>query len=225
MSVLADAFVLARKDLIVELRARRAMAAATALAGIAFILVGLAVGPDAGRLRSLAPGLVWIVLLYATLAVAERLEQIDREDDAFSGLWLAVEDSRAIYLGRVMSVATVLTLLELGLWLATLFFMDLPARGELLAILPLALLTGATAGAVSALGLPLVAEAGSRQLLLPAVLLPLLVPTFLAGVQASAAIVDGRPGDVVGWAAILAVEAALFLGLGLLLYDAAASPG
>ena len=224
MSLLADAAFLARKDLLVELRARQAIAGALALAGIALVLVGLAVGPDADRLRAMAPALVWIVLLYASIAVAERLERIDRADDAFSGLWLVLGDRRSIFLGRVLSLAIVLGLLQVAIWVAAALLLDLPVRVEAVALVPVAALTATAAATVSALTLALVADARHRSLLLPVALLPLLVPTFLAGVQASAAILDGRLGDAVGWAAALLIEAALFAGLGLLTYEHAASP-
>jgi heme exporter protein B len=225
VSLLADAVALARKDLLVEVRARQAIASAVALAGIALVLVGLAVGPDPDRLRALAPALVWIALLYAAIAVAERLERIDRSDDAFAGLWLVLADRRSIYVGRVLSLATVLGLLQLAIWAAAALLLDLPLRPEAVALIPLAALTAVAASTVSALILALVADVDHRPLLLPVALLPLLVPTFLAGVQASSAVLDGRLGDATGWAAVLLIETALFAGLGLLTYETAASPG
>ena len=215
---------LARKDLLIEIRARQAMASAVALAGIALLVVGLAVGPDPDRLRTLAPALVWTALLYAAIAVAERLERVDRSDDAFSGLWLVIADRRSMYVGRVVSLATLLGFLQLCLWLAAVFLLDLPLQPGMLALVPLAALTALTAASATALVLALVADANHRALLLPVALLPLLVPTFLAGVQASSALLNGHLGDATGWVAALLIEAALFTGLGLLTYETAASP-
>ena len=224
MSLLADALLLARKDLLVEARSRQAIAIALALAGIALVLVGLAVGPDPNRLRDLAPAVVWIALLYAAIAVAERLERIDRADDAFSGLWLVLADRRSIYIGRILSLGTVLAFLQVAIWVAAALVLDLPMRPEAVALVPLAALTAITTATAAALTLALVADARHRALLLPIVLLPLLVPTFLAGVQGSSAVLDGRLGDAMSWAASLLIEAALFAGVGLLTYETAASP-
>lgn len=224
MMLLADTVALARKDLLVELRARQAIAGALALAGIALVLVGLAVGPDPDRLRTLAPALAWIVLLYSALAVADRLERIDRADDAFSGLWLVLADRRAIYLGRVVSLATVLAMLQLAIWLGATVLLDLPVTTSLVALVPLAALTAGATAAITALVLALVADASHRSLLLPVILLPLLAPTLLAGVQSSNAVLAGRSGDAFGWAAALLIETALFSGLGLLTYEAVAGP-
>jgi heme exporter protein B len=201
------------------------VASAGALAGVALVLVGLAVGPDTDRLRQLAPGLAWIAVLYAAVAVADRLERIDRSDDAFAGLWLALDDRRAIYIGRVISLSVVLALLQLLVWALAIVLLDLRVGPEALALVPLSVVTALPAAAATALVLALVADAGHRPLLLPVVLLPLLVPTFLAGVQASTAILGGRVGGAGGPAAALVIETALFVGLGLLTYESAASPG
>jgi heme exporter protein B len=224
VSLLADSMALARKDLVVELRARQAVGSALALAGIALVLVGLAVGPDPDRLRTLAPALVWIALLYAAIAVAERLERVDRSDDAFAGLWLVLEDRRSLYVGRVFSLSIVLGLLQLAIWGAAAFLLDLPLRPEMIALVPLAALTAVATAAASALILALVADANHRPLLLPVALLPLLVPILLAGVQAGSAVLEGRLGDATGWVTALIIETALFTGLGLLAYETAASP-
>jgi heme exporter protein B len=200
------------------------MASALALAGIALVLVGLAVGPDPTRLRALAPALVWIALLYAAIAVAERLERIDRSDDAFTGLWLALTDRRSIYIGRVLSLATVLVVLQLAIWAVAALLLDIPLGREAILLVPLAALTAVTAASATALILALVADARHRSLLLPVTLLPLLVPTFLAGVQASSAVLDARLGDAAGWMIALGIETALFFGLGLLTYETAAGP-
>lgn len=224
MTLLADAVALARKDLLVELRARQALASALALAAIALVVVALAVGPDTGRLRELAPALVWTTLLYATIAVAERLDRIDRADDAVAGLWLVLADRRSMFLGRVLSLATVLALLQLAVWAAAVVLLDLPMSPGTAILVPLAGLTAVTAAAATALVQPLVADASYRPLLLPVALLPLLVPTFLAGVQAASAVLGNRASDATGWVAVLVIETALFLGLGLLAFETAAAP-
>ena len=220
----ADALALARKDLLVEVRARHALASGMALAGIALVVVGLAVGPDPVRLRSLAPALVWTTVLYAAIAVAERLDRIDRSDDAAAGLWLVLADRRSMFLGRVISLATTLGVLQLGVWAAAALLLDLSLTPQAIALVPLAVLTAVAAASATALVQPLVADANHRPLLLPVALLPLLVPTFLAGVQSGSAVLGGQLAEAAGWVAALVIESALFLGLGLLAFESAMSP-
>lgn len=222
--ILRDAAALAKKDLLVELRARQALASAVALSGLALVVVGLAVGPDPVRLRALAPALVSIALLYTTLAVADRLDRIDRSDDSLTGLWLVLHDRRSLYVGRVASLTIVLAILEAMLWAAATILLDIPLSPVVLLLVPLSALTALAAAATAALVLALVGDGAHRALLVPVALLPLLLPTFLAGVQASSAVIDGRPDEGARWIVALVIEAAMFLGLGLLTYESAASP-
>lgn len=224
MSLLSDAVALTMKDLRIELRTHDALAAGGALAAIALVMVGLAAGPDLDRLRSLAPSLTWIALLYAAVATADRLEQIDRRDDAFSALWLTVADRRSIYVGRFLSLTLVLAVLQLGLWLLSSVLLNVVAGPTLIGLVPLSLLTSACAASVTATVTALVAGSRRRALLLPVLLLPLLVPTLLAGVQASGAMLDARAVESLGWLGLLAAQTALFAGLGLLAYETAATP-
>lgn len=224
MSLLSDAGALALKDLRIELRTRDALAAGGALGAIALVMVGLAAGPDLGRLRSLAPSLTWIAFLYATIAMADRLEQIDRRDDAFSALWLTLADRRSIYVGRVGSLTVVLAGLQIGLWILASVLLNIVPGPALLGLVPLSLLTSGCAASVTATVGSLVAASRQRALLLPVLLLPLLVPTLLAGVQASAAMLSDRPADAGGWLVLLVAQTALFSGFGLLAYESAAAP-
>lgn len=224
MTLLGDALALARKDLVIELRTRQAVAAGAALGAIALVIVGLAAGPDLGQLRTLAPGLTWIALLYAAVAMADRLEQLDRVDDAFSALWLTVSDRRSIYLGRVLSLAVVLGALQTGLWILAAVLLNVVPEPTLIALFPLSCLTAATMAAVTATLSALVSGARNRALLQPVLLLPFLAPVALAGVRASASILGSADHDLMSWLILLVIETALFLGLGLLVYESAAAP-
>jgi hypothetical protein len=55
-------------------------------------------------------------------------------------------------------------------------------------------------------------------------MLPMLVPNLLAMVNGSRALIDQDPGAAVGWVLVLVAETALFVGLGLLAYEAVGAP-
>jgi heme exporter protein B len=114
--------------------------------------------------------------------------------------------------------------LQLAIWVGATVLLDLPVSLDLIALVPLAVLTASSTATITALVLALVADAHHRPLLLPVILLPLLTPTLLAGVQGSTAILAGQSADALGWVVALVIETALFSGLGLLTYEAAASP-
>lgn len=224
MAFWSDAVALAGKDVRTELRTRSALAAALALGAIGILLAALAIGPSPERLRALAPALTWLAFLYAAIAVGDRLDGIDRADDAFSAVWLAVDDRRAIYFGRVLAMTTMLTALLLALWGLSFIVLDVEV-GPLLVALPLLLLlSAASVSAGAALVLAMVGAARARALLLPIVLLPLLMPTLVSAVQATESALAGEGGAMIRWVTVLAAQLALFLGIGLLTYEQAAAP-
>jgi heme exporter protein CcmB len=224
MTLASDSLLLAGKDLRIEMRTRAALAGTLTLGAAALVMVGLAAGPDLGRLRDLAPALTAIAALFALLAMADRLDAIDRENEALDGLWLCVEDRRAIYLGKTLALTALQSVLGLALWLLALVLLDVPAGPALLWLPALVVLGASSAAAATALVVALVGGADQRTLLLPDVMLPMLVPTLLAMVNGSRALIDQEPAAAFGWILVLVAETALFVGLGLLAYEAVAKP-
>ena len=225
MKLLIDAGWLAGAHLRVEFRDRSGMAASAAIGALGLILVALAAGPDVARLRALAPGLMWLGLLYAAIALADRLHAALRVNDAHTGFWLAVTDRRSIYLGSVAALAVLLGGLALALALLASVLMDLPLG---LADVPILLLACALAAlgaaAVAALVSVLVGASPQRALLGPVILLPLLTPVLLAGSGVMRSLMDPASSSPGGWLALLGIEAGFFTGIGLLTYEAAAAP-
>jgi heme exporter protein CcmB len=224
MTLATDSLLLAGKDLQVELRTRAALVGTLTLGAGALVMVGLAAGPDLGRLRELAPALTAIAILFASLAMADRLDAIDRENEALEGLWLSLADRRAIYLGKALALTALQSVLGFSLWLLALVLLDVPVGPVLLWLPALVVLGASSAAAATALISALVGGADQRTVLLPVVMLPMLVPTLLAIVNGSRALIDQDPGAAVGWVLVLVAETALFVGLGLLAYEAVGAP-
>ena len=224
MTLARDSLLLAHKDLRIELRSRAGLAATLTLGASALMIVGLAAGPDLAQLRSLAPALTAIAVLFAALVMAERLDAIDREREALDGLWLCLSDRRAAYLGKTLAMTVLLSTLGLTLWLLAFVMLDVRAGASVLGILPLVLLSSCSMASATALVVAIVGAGDRRALLLPVLLLPMLVPTLLATVNGSRALLESDPTGVLGWIVVLAAEAALFIGLGLLTYELVAAP-
>ncbi|MHB8960882.1 MAG: heme exporter protein CcmB [Candidatus Limnocylindrales bacterium] len=223
MTLIGDALALARKDLVAGVRARDGLPSAITLGATALVLVALALGPDVERLRLLAPALVGVVLAFATVSFADRLDAIDRADDAIVALWLALDDPRAIFVGRVCSLTASLAVLELGLWASAALLLDLPVTAALLVLVPVTVMTSVSGASVAALVMSMVGGSRHRVLLAPTLLLPMLVPTLLAGVQAATAALAGQ-GPIAQWAGVAAAETLVVVGVGLLTYREAARP-
>ena len=221
--MLSDVVVLAAKDLRIELRSPSSAIGAITLGLIGLVVTGLATGPDPARLRAIAPGLGWLAVLYAAIAVSERLDRVDRSDDALSDLWLSVRDRRAIFAGKVVALTLILWTITLALLVAAIILLNVEPTLAAVGLVPLAGLASFALAAGTGLVTAVVGSSSQRVLLLPVVLLPLLAPTLLAASQATAALLAGHPDTALPWSGLLAAQAALFAGLGLLVYEVGAA--
>lgn len=179
---------------------------------IAATLFPLGVGPEPGLLRTMAPGVVWVGALLASMLALERLFGPDFADGALEQMALSPQPLALIVIGKVGAhwLLAGLPLLLAAPLLALQFGLDLEATGVLLAALllgtPVLSLVGAV-GAALALG-----TRGSGALL-SLLVLPLYIPVLIFGAGAVGAQQSG-----IGCAAHL-----MLLG-GLLALSAALAP-
>jgi heme exporter protein B len=155
-------------------------------------IVPFAIGPDQNLLGRLAPAILWIAALLATLFGLDRLFQADEEEGAIDQLLLAPLPLELAVLAKCLAhwLATGLPLALLAPLLGLM--LNLPAT----AMLPLAatLLAGTPAiTLIGAVGAALTVGLRRGGLLLSVLVLPLTVPTLIFGVAAAASVLlEGR---------------------------------
>ncbi|MEQ8355032.1 MAG: heme exporter protein CcmB [Kiloniellaceae bacterium] len=148
------------------------------------------VGPEAGLLARIAPGIIWVVALLAVLLSLERLFLADFEDGSLEQLLLSPMPLELAVLGKVLAhwLTTGLPLIAAAPLLAVLFNMD----GAGLGVLLLAMLLGTPAlSLVGAVGAALTLGARRGGVLIPLLVLPLYVPALIFGVGATEAAIQG----------------------------------
>ena len=186
MTYLADVGALARKDLLLELRARDTLPAMLLFVVSALVVFHFVLPTGSSDLA--ATGLLWVALLFTALLGLSRSFAAEREQGVIDGLVLAPSDRSAIWLGKALSILAFLVLAELiALPAFALFFK--PVDAALVAGVALADVGIAAVGTL----LAAMATAGrARELLLPLLFLPLAIPIVVGGVGASVADDPGR---------------------------------
>jgi heme exporter protein B len=196
MTYFADVGALARKDLLLELRARDTLPAMLLFVVSTLVVFHFALPAHSSELA--ATGLLWVALLFTALLGLSRAFAAEREQGVIDGLVLAPSDRSAIWLGKALSILAFLALAEvIALPAYGLFFR--PVNGALVGGVALADVGIAAVGTLLA---AMATASRARELLLPLLFLPLVIPVVVGGVGAS-----------------IAEEPARYLGL-LGLYDA-----
>jgi heme exporter protein B len=194
----ADVGALARKDLLLELRARDTLPAMLLFVVSTLVVFHFVLPAESSDLA--ATGLLWVALLFTALLGLSRAFAAEREQGVIDGLVLAPSDRSAIWLGKALSILAFLGLAEvIALPAYALFFRPVSAAlvgGVVLADLGIA--------AVGTLLAAMATASRARELLLPLLFLPLAIPIVIGGVGAS---VSDDPGRYLG---LLGLYDALF---------------
>jgi heme exporter protein CcmB len=220
VGVLRAAWLIARKDLVVEARSRE-LAYTTLFFSMAAVLVFAFSFVREGRApEDAAAGILWVAIAFSgTLALGRAFER-ERQGETLRALLLAPVERASIYLGKLFGLLLLMAGLELVLVpvIALLFNAPLGRAPWLLA----ALLISGTVGfaSVGTLLAAMLVRAHSRDVLLPIVLYPLAVPVVIGGVRGTAALFALEPNVAMAqtWLSMLVFFDAVFLTLALWLF-------
>lgn len=188
-----DVAVLARKDLLLELRARDTLPAMLLFVVAALVVFHFALPEDSAGVA--AKGLLWVAIVFTALLGLTRAFVAEREQRLMDGLLLAPCDRSAIWLAKGLAVLAFLVLAEvIALPAFALFFTGID--GATIAGLALADLGIAGVGTLLS---AMASVSRARELLLPLLFLPLVIPVIIGGVGASVA---DDPGRYLGFLAL-----------------------
>jgi heme exporter protein B len=208
------------KDLRIELRTLQSIPAMVLFAVTAFVLFRF--GLDRQSLEgSLAAGVLLATVLFAAILAINRLFVAERDEGGFEAIRLSPVDPAALFAAKVVALIVYLLALEvLALPIFAFFFLETwEGLAPLLGVLLLADLGIAATGAlISSIGVNSLA----RDLLVPLMLLPLLVPVMIAAAGAAEPLLaaGGPAYDGVGkWLAVLALYDLVFCAIGYGVYE------
>jgi heme exporter protein B len=183
---LQDTAVLARKDLVLELRSRDTVPAMLLFVVGALVVFHFALPESAGD--DAARGLLWIAILFTALLGLGRVYAAEREHGGLDGLLLAPSDRSVIWLAKTVSVVVFLLLMEV-IAVPAFALLYAPVDGAMIGAI---LLANVGIAAVGTLLSAIALASRTRDLLLPLLFLPLAIPVIIGGVGASVADDPGR---------------------------------
>ncbi|HMT05380.1 MAG TPA: heme exporter protein CcmB [Solirubrobacterales bacterium] len=208
------------KDLRTELRTMRSLPAMVLFAVTTFIIFRF--GLDRTALSgSLASGVIWTTLLFAAVLGINRIFLPEREEGGFDAFRLAPVDRPVLFAAKAAVLFLYLVVLEaIVVPVFAVFFLP-----EWSGLLPLAVILLATNIGFAALGTlisSMAVNSRARDLLVPLLLLPLVVPLMIAATGATAPLLDaGGPSfDKFGtWLLVLGLYDGVFCLVGYAVFD------
>lgn len=215
---LRKVWVIARKDLRAELRAKEVVGTMLAFSVLSVVVFGLAFDGRVPRPELIVPGVLWVVVLFTGLLGLNRSFGAEADRSSLPALLLAPVDRSAIYFGKLIASLVFLLLTELILLPTILILFDT----NLLRVWILVGLFLGTVGYVSVgtLFAAMATSSRARESLLPIMLLPLMVPIFVAGLGLTSSVLDGNTfADFQHWVLMLGVYDLIFATISFMVFD------
>ena len=219
--MIAAARTILRKDLRIEFRTKESVPAMTLFTVTVYVLFHFGLDRDSLD-GELASGVLWVTLLLAAVIGVTRLFAAEREQGGIDALLLAPVDRTSLFLAKASALFLFLVAVEVVAVPAFGLLLLGPGLGGTLPELPLVLLLANVGiASVGALVSALAAETRARELTVPLLFLPLMVPLLIAGAQASEPFLrqDQGPEDLGRWLGLLTLYDVVFVLLSVAVFD------
>ncbi|MBK7860218.1 MAG: heme exporter protein CcmB [Archangiaceae bacterium] len=211
--------ILLRKDLLLEWRTRARLNALVFFGICTLLMFSFALGANAMALREHASGYFWLAILFASVLSLSESFRVEQENHSLDGLRLAPANGRAIFLAK--AIGNTVLLWGLGAVLAPLSIAVFDLR-VVMSLFTLAFIMLVGSMAISAAGTfyaSIASNARARDVLLPILLFPVLVPVLIAAVKATTMVFEGDPmNQMESWLTLLGSLNVIYWGLGLVLF-------
>ena len=207
-----------RKDVQVEWRGRQGVPVMLVFTLLVVFLFNFTLQLSPDLQSSLAAGLLWVSLAFASTLGLNRSVSLERENRALDGLLLAPVDRSAIYFGKMLSnlLFTLLVALIL-LPVFSLFYSRNMLHPGLIGVILLGLSAYTSLGTLLA---ALSIQTRTRDVMLPVLLYPLALPILIAAAEATRGILEGNPTGALGsWLTFLVACVILFTAAGLVFFE------
>jgi len=206
------------KDLSAEWRSRELLTAMLVFALLVILIFNFALELDARARASVTSGVLWVTFAFAGTLGLNRSMATEKDRGCLDGLLLAPVDRSAIYFGKAIGNLIFMFVVELIVLpiYSVLYNINLFRPGLLLVIL----LGSIGYVAVGTLLSTMAVQARTRDILLPILLFPLVVPVLIAAVKASGGFLQGVPwNEVSTWINLLIVYDVIFVAVAFMFFD------
>jgi len=220
MTLVKQAYLLLCKDLLLELRRRDSLLTMFFFGTLLLFVFHFAFDMPPDKVAELAPALLWLAFLFTgTLGLAQ-LFQAERDNHCLDGLLLSPLDRGALFLAK--TGFNLMLMLAVEVVVIPLFWILFNLSGwNLLPQLFLVTLLGTVGFCVlGTITAAITLRARARELLLPLVLFPLMIPVILATIRCMEMVLKtGSFGDATPWLRLLLGFDVIFLTIGVLIFD------
>lgn len=204
------------KDLRSEFRSRQMLMGMGLFALLVLIIFNFAFDLRVDNKAAVAPGALWVAFVFASLLGLGRTIAAEREQGSLDRLLLSPVNRKAIYLAKLLGNVLFIGIVELVAVPVFAVLFDVPLATGLL--IPIVLLGTLGISAVGTLFSAMTAASQAREMLLPILIFPLIVPVVIGAVRATGSLMIAVSNEP-PWLGLIAAFDVIFLSISLLTFE------
>jgi heme exporter protein B len=195
-------FAITRKDILSEFRAREIIVSVLMFVLLVIIIFNFAFGSAPGLMNAAAAGMLWVTFTFAGVLSLNRSFIIEKEEGCLEGLMVAPISRDVIYAGKMLSSLIFLLVVEIIALPIFAFLFNLNVLTiEIITVTLLATLGFVSCGTLFS---ALAVKTKARELVLPILFLPIVVPVILGAVKATGLVLEGQSWNAIrDWLLVL----------------------
>lgn len=204
------------KDIRYELRSKQTWTSMGMFALLILVIFNFAFDLHVDNKSAVAPGALWVAFIFASLLGLGRTIAAEREQGSMDRLLLCPVDRKAIYLAKLLGNLLFIGVVELIALPVYAALFDVPLFAVLL--IPIVLLGTLGIAIIGTLFATMAAATRARELLLPILVFPLIVPVVIAAVRATEALLTPTSNEP-PWLGLMLAFDIIFLSVSTLTFQ------
>ena len=197
------------KDVLLELRTKDIVVSVLVFALLVIVIFSFAVDPTPRTMAVVAPGVLWVSFTFGGVLGLTRSFALEKDGGNLHGLMLAPVGRDAIFFGKMLGSFLFMAVVEIAVFPVFVVLFDISF--EMPKLIPVALLATLGIATVGTLFSAMAVNTRSREVMLPLLFFPAVVPIIVAAVEATGVIIEGGGLDLNRWVPLMAVFDAVFL--------------
>ena len=206
------------KDMLTELRTREIMISVLVFSLLVLVIFSFAIDTGTDTTETVAPGILWVALTFGGVTGLNRIFAVEIDNSRLEGLMLCPVDRSVIYWGKLAGSFTFMLIVAIIITPVFLALFNFPVFLPRLALIIVLAITGFAA--VGTLFSALAVNIRARDIMLPILFLPVVVPVVVSAVKATGPVLAGAPWEeMLTWLQILVAFDVIYLVAATLVFE------
>ena len=208
------------KDFITEIKTRELFSSMFIFALLVVIIFIFSINLSLIKASEVGPGVLWVAFLFAGTIGLNRSFMLEKENGCLQGLLLAPMDRTALYFGKLISNFVFLLIMEVFTLPLFMVFFNIDLLPHLFPLLYVIFVGTLGFCAVGTLLSSLSANLKTRDIMLPILLYPLIIPIIIGSVRMTGQVLAGEPlSNMMNWVSLTLCFDIIYIAISIMVID------